>query len=103
MPWSVAPDSFPILRARAVKDPRPTSSWAAPEASSRISAWQFRSAADYQPGCVPRPDRSREVDRVSAPVLVDVLSHEHRGVRRERQCGCLFVIGVAGGDLAAGQ
>ena len=41
---------------------------------------RFGSAADYQPGCVAGPDGSREVDRASAPVLVDVLAYEHRGV-----------------------
>ena len=37
-------------------------------------------SADYQPGCVSGPDGSREIDRASAPVLVDVLAYQYRSV-----------------------
>ena len=80
MPSSAA-QQFPIvrLRADAVKDPRLT------ELPGRTRSLQSRnslaaSAADCQPGRVPGPDRSGEVDRASAPVLIDVLAYQHRGI-----------------------
>jgi hypothetical protein len=44
MPSNLAPGSFPIfrLRARAVKDTRPTELPGRTEASSRVTAWQVQ-------------------------------------------------------------
>src|SRR5689334_6860715 len=76
----LGPDSFRSSGCGLVKDPRPTELPGRTRSQQPVAARQLTSAADYQSGCVSWPDRSGEVDRASAPVLVGVLAYQHRGI-----------------------